>query len=73
MTVAYARSDIQSIAISPAQGGCGQPHAKSGKVFRLECEQCAGVVLGHNRRRVWKWAEGRGYQQGQLDNWAGWS
>jgi hypothetical protein len=73
MTVAYCRSDIQSIAISSAQGGCGQPHAKAGQVFKLDCDKCAGVVLGHNRPRVVKWKEGIGHQKNQLDNWDGWT
>jgi hypothetical protein len=72
--VAYCRSDINEISISPAHGGCGRPHAKGGsRIFQLECEQCEAAVLGHNRPRVWKWREGRGYQQGQLDNWDGWA
>jgi hypothetical protein len=74
MTVAYCRSDIQSIAVSPDQGGCGQVHSKGGAaVFKLDCDQCAAVVLGHTRPKVWKWKEGIGHQQGQLDNWDGWA
>jgi len=74
MTVAYCRSDIQTISIPPAQGGCGKAHAKGdATVFRLDCEKCAGVVLGHNRPRVLKWKEGIGHQKNQLDNWDGWT
>jgi len=74
MTVAYCRSDIRSINISPAQGGCGQEHAKGdAPVFRVDCEQCASAVLGHNRPRVLKWKEGIGHQKNQLDTWDGWT
>jgi hypothetical protein len=74
MTVAYCRSDIQSIAVSPAQGGCGEVHAKGdAPVFRLDCDKCAAVVLGHNRPRVLKWKEGIGHQKNQLDGWDGWA
>lgn len=74
MTVAYCRSDIQSISISPTHGGCGEMHSKGGApVFRLDCERCAAVVLGHNRPRVLKWKDGIGHQKNQLDGWDGWT
>jgi hypothetical protein len=73
--VAFCSSDIQSIAISPNMGGCGQSHSRDGaRVWRLECEQCSATVLGHSRPKVWKWLDrDRGYQRGQLDTWPGWS
>jgi hypothetical protein len=71
---AYTRSDVQSITISPAQGGCGQCHSRDGaRVFQLECPKCTAVVLGHNRPRVWKWSKERGYSAGHADNWAEWT
>jgi len=74
MTVAYASSDIQSIVISPEQGGCGADHRREGaRVFRLECDQCAGVVLGHTRSKVIKHIEGRGPVRDLLDTWPGWA
>lgn len=75
MATAYCSSDITSIAISPDQGGCGRSHERNGaRVFRVDCEACSAVVLGHSRPKVWKWGgRERGYMQGQLDTWPGWS
>jgi hypothetical protein len=66
---AFCSSDVQSVNISPAQGGCGQAHSRDGaRVWRLECEKCSAVVLGHSRPKVTKWLDKtRGYQRGQLD------
>ena len=72
--VAYCSSDIQSVSISSAQGGCGQTHSRGGaRIFRLECEQCAGVVLGTSRPKVCKWTPEHGYRYGQTDPWPGWA
>ena len=72
--VAYCSKDIQSVSISPAQGGCGQAHSRDGaRVFRLECGKCSAVVLGHGRPKVWGWSKERGYMPGQADVWPGWS
>lgn len=74
MTVAYCSSDIQSIAISAGQGGCGELHARNGAaIFKLECEPCAQAVLGTNRPRKWGWTAERGYHQGVPDVWPGWA
>ena len=71
---AYTRSDVQSIRISPGQGGCGQEHSRNGaRVFQLDCPECTAVVLGHNRPRVWKWSKERGYTAGHADVWPEWS
>lgn len=72
--VAYCSSDIQSVSISPEQGGCGQAHSRDGaRVFRLECDKCSAAVLGHDRPKVVGWSKERGYMPGQLDVWSGWS
>jgi hypothetical protein len=74
VTVAYCSSDIQSIGISPEQGGCGETHERSSAaVFRLECEACSAVVLGASRPKRWAWTKERGYYQGAPDVWPGWS
>lgn len=71
---AFTRSDVQSITISPGQGGCGEQHSRNGaRVFQLTCPQCTAVVLGHNRPRVWKWSKERGYSAGHMDGWSEWS
>jgi hypothetical protein len=40
----YARSDIQSVSISEAHGGCGQAHQRpeGERVWALSCERCEG-------------------------------
>jgi hypothetical protein len=74
VAVAFASSDVQSICISEAQGGCGETHSRDGaRVFRLECEKCAPVVLGHTRPKVWGWSKERGYHSGLLATWPGWA
>jgi hypothetical protein len=74
VTVAYCSSDVQSIAISPDQGGCGEEHSRGGaRIFALDCEKCSAVVLGHSRPKVCKWSREYGYRHGQLDPWPGWA
>jgi ribosomal protein L24E len=71
---AYSSTDVQSIAISPGQGGCGQEHRRDGaRVFRLECEKCAAVVLGHDGPKTCRWTKERGYQYHQPNPWPGWA
>lgn len=71
---AFCSSDIQSINISPGQGGCGQAHSRDGvRVWKLDCPQCSAAVLGHNRPKVVGWSKERGYMPGQADLWPGWS
>jgi hypothetical protein len=42
--VIYARSDIQSVTVSDAHGGCGSPHLRpEGEAcWGLSCAQCEG-------------------------------
>ncbi len=71
---AFCSSDIQSISVSPGQGGCGQSHSRDGvRVWKLDCPQCSAAVLGSNRPKVVGWTKERGYQRGQADSWPGWS
>jgi len=74
MTVAYSASDIGAVSISPAQGGCGETHSRDGaRIFRVDCEKCSAVILGHTRPRTCMWTKERGYVYGQLDPWPGWA
>jgi hypothetical protein len=71
---AYSSSDIQSISISVAHGGCGETHSRNGaRIFKVDCEKCSAVLLGHTRPKVCRWSKERGYQHGQLDGWSGWA
>ena len=44
----YARSDIQSITVSEAHGGCGQPHVRpeGEHTWGLACERCGDHLRG---------------------------
>lgn len=71
---AYSANDIQSICISPGQGGCGETHSRDGaRFFAVTCPQCEGVIMGHTRPKVCRWTKERGYQYHQLDPWPGWA
>jgi hypothetical protein len=71
---AFSSSDIQNISISPSLGGCGLRHDRDGaRIFRVDCEKCEGVILGHTRPKTCKWTKERGYQYHQLDPWPGWA
>lgn len=71
---AYSASDIQSIAISRDQGGCGELHERGGaRYFAVDCPSCSAVILGDTRPKVCRWDKTRGYQHGQMDSWPGWS
>jgi hypothetical protein len=47
MTVAYARSDVRGVSVSPEHGGCGRPHSRdvdSGN-FSVNCAACAPFLI----------------------------
>jgi hypothetical protein len=69
----FCSSDIQSIAISAAMGGCGQSHSRDGaRVWKLDCPQCSTVVLGFDRSKVTKWLDKtRGVPAGPA-GWLAW-
>ena len=48
MSVMYARNDIQSINISGAHGGCGEPHERPADAdpWFVDCPQCALYLAG---------------------------
>lgn len=57
----FARADIQTVAVSPAHGGCGESHSRpevNGKpvrVWRLECEKCEYHLSGRSQPKVWRY------------------
>jgi hypothetical protein len=59
----YARSDVMSVNIPSASGGCGRPGGHSRpvikgapvKVWKLECPQCEAVLSGSGKPRILKY------------------
>lgn len=54
----YARSDLMSVSIPPASGGCGATHSRPvtrgviAKVWKLECAPCESYLKGDGKPRV---------------------
>ncbi len=59
----YARSDVMSVNIPSASGGCGRPGGHSRpvikgapvKVWKLECPQCESVLSGAGKPKLLKY------------------
>lgn len=56
----YARSDVMSVSIPAASGGCGRPGGHSRpvikgapvKVFKLDCPQCESYLKGDRKQKL---------------------
>ena len=60
----YARSDVMSVSIPPASGGCGNSHTRPvrngapDRIFKLTCPDCEGYLKGDRKAKILRTSPG---------------